>query len=121
MPNINAALLVAQLEQLGVFLKSKRDLALKYNDFFKEINSEFNFVEEPQNAKSNYWLQAIMCSDIKQRDSFLKYTNENGVMTRPVWKLMNELGMFKSAQTTCLDNARYLEERIVNIPSSVRL
>ncbi|RRS31274.1 MAG: aminotransferase DegT [Epsilonproteobacteria bacterium (ex Lamellibrachia satsuma)] len=118
MPNINAALLVAQLEQLDKFLENKRDLASKYEEFFKG-NSEIKFVKEPQNSKSNYWLQAVILKDIDSRDNFLDYTNKNGVMTRPIWKLMNELEMFKDCQCSNLENAKYLEERVVNISSGI--
>jgi aminotransferase in exopolysaccharide biosynthesis len=119
LPNINAALLVAQLENLEKFLDSKRVLAIKYKEFFEK--NGMIFIQEPQNSQSNYWLQAIMLKDKKQRDAFLKFTNKAGIMTRPIWKLMNELEMFKACQTTDLKNAQYLEERIVNIPSSVIL
>jgi len=118
MPNLNAALLVAQLEQLDVFLKSKRELALKYEEFFKD-DKDIDFIKEPNNSKSNYWLQAIIVKDIEKRDEFLDYTNKNGVMTRPIWKLMNELEMFKDCECTSLENSKYLEERVVNISSSV--
>lgn len=118
MPNLNAALLVAQLEQLNGFLNSKRELALKYEEFFKDDES-IDFVVEPSDSKSNYWLQSIIVKDVLQRDKFLDYTNKNGIMTRPIWKLMNELEMFKNSQCTTLDNAKYLEERVVNITSSV--
>jgi aminotransferase in exopolysaccharide biosynthesis len=118
MPNLNAALLVAQLEQLEKFCESKQKLALKYKEFFSTID-EIKFIEEPSNSKSNYWLQAILLKDKTQRDEFLDFTNKNGVMTRPIWRLMNELEMFKDSQCTSLDNAKYLEERIINIPSSV--
>ena len=118
MPNLNAALLVAQLEQLDNFISSKRKLAKKYDEFFLS-NEDITFVKEPKNSKSNYWLQAVIVNDIKNRDEFLEYTNKNGVMTRPIWKLMNELEMFKDAQCTKLDNAKYLEERVINISSSV--
>ncbi len=120
MPNINAALLVAQLEQLDNFLKSKRELAFLYEDFFKKHNF-IEFIKEPENAKSNYWLQAVKFKNRQQRDEFLEYSNKNGVMTRPIWKLMNELDMFASCQKDDLKNAKYLEERVVNIPSSVRI
>ena len=117
MPNLNAALLVAQLEQLNGFLKSKRGLAQKYKEFFSK--NEIRFIEEPKDSKSNYWLQAILLKDKKQRDEFLEFTNKNGVMSRPIWRLMNELEMFKDSQCDDLKNAKYLEERVVNIPSSV--
>ncbi|RXJ83103.1 LegC family aminotransferase [Arcobacter cloacae] len=119
LPNINAALLVAQLEQLEKFLVSKRNLAIKYKEFFTTNN--INFIVEPKDSKSNYWLQAVLLEDENQRNEFLDFTNKNGVMTRPIWKLMNELEMFKDCQKTDLKNAKYLEERVVNIPSSVRL
>lgn len=119
LPNLNAALLVAQLEQLQGFLDNKRELANEYIQFFASNNMQF--IKEPQNAKSNYWLNAILLDDLKQRDEFLEYTNSNGVMTRPVWQLMNKLVMFEDCQADELTNAKYLEDRVVNIPSSVRL
>ena len=120
MPNLNASLLVAQLEQLDRFLESKRDLALKYQEFFDTLDG-IKFVTEPSDAKSNYWLQSVIVEDIDKRDAFLDFTNSHGVITRPIWKLMNELEMFSSCQCSSLDNAKYLEERVINIPSSVRV
>ncbi|WP_193114744.1 LegC family aminotransferase [Sulfurimonas marina] len=120
MPNLNAALLVAQLEQLEKFLESKKKLASIYAEFFSSKNS-IKFISEPVDSSSNYWLQAVMMSTKEERDSFLEFTNNNSVMTRPIWKLMNELQMFQSCQTDGLKNAKFLEERIVNIPSSVRI
>jgi len=117
MPNLNAALLVAQLEKLGVFLTNKRKLADKYENFFK--NTQYLFFKETENCKSNYWLNCITIKNKKQRDLFLEKTNSNGIMTRPVWKLMNQLSMFKDAQCDDLKNAKWLEDRVVNIPSSV--
>lgn len=119
MPNINAALMCAQLEQLDPFIKNKRELAQLYSDFFK--NSEIQFIGEPTHSRSNYWLCAIALPDKKTRDKFLQYTNDNGVMTRPVWELMNKLPMFKNALCGGLSNAEKIQERLVNIPSSVRL
>ena len=118
MPNLNAALLVAQLEQLDDFIKVKRKLAKKYEEFFSS-NDDITFIKEKEGSKSNYWLQGVIVNDIKNRDKFLEYTNKNDVMTRPIWKLMNELEMFKKCQTSTLENAKYIEERVVNIPSSV--
>ncbi|MCW8954537.1 MAG: LegC family aminotransferase [Sulfurimonas sp.] len=120
MPNLNAALLVAQLEKLDDFIDSKRNLALKYEEFFSSIE-DIDFIKEPENSISNYWLQAVIVKDVKNRDDFLDFTNKNGVMTRPIWKLMNELDMFKDCQCSNLENSKYLEQRVVNIPSSVRL
>ena len=119
LPNINAALLVAQLEQLEKFLISKRELAIKYKEFFTTNN--INFIAEPKDSKSNYWLQAVLLNDVNQRNEFLEFTNKNGVMTRPIWQLMNELEMYKDCQKDELKNAKYLEQRVVNIPSSVIL
>lgn len=118
LPNLNAALLVAQLEQLEGFLANKRELAALYEGFFAD--KETRFVTEPQNATSNYWLNAVLLKDKEARDAFLQFTNDNGVMTRPIWTLMNKLEMFKDYQCGDLTNSLYLEERIVNIPSSVR-
>lgn len=120
MPNLNAALLVAQLEQLEGFIKNKRLLADEYDKFFASIDS-VTFVKEPENATSNYWLQALRFESLQTRDTFLKYTNKNGVMTRPLWKLMHELEMFKDCQSDGLENSKYLQQRVVNIPSSVTL
>ena len=119
MPNLNAALIVAQLEQLDGFLKSKRSLAKLYKDFFK--NSDIHFVTDPENAKSNYWLNSIILKNKDQRNLFLDETNSQGIMTRPIWVLMNKLPMFEKAQCGDLTNAKWLEERVVNIPSSVVL
>lgn len=117
MPNLNAALLVAQLEQLDIFLGAKRALAKKYNAFFSQ-SKKFEFIVEPENSKSNYWLNGIILQDLETRNQFLELTNTQDVMTRPIWKLMNELEMFKKCQSGDLKNAKYLEERVVNIPSS---
>lgn len=116
MPNINAALGVAQLEQINKYLGSKRRLAEAYKDFFEK--TEFHFVEEPINSSSNYWLNSIILSDRSERDKFLAYTNKKGVMTRPVWELMNRLSMFRNAQCGDLKNAEWIADRLVNIPSS---
>lgn len=120
MPNLNAALLIAQLEQLDGFIENKRDLALKYYKLFKDYE-DIDFVNEPEHSKSNYWLQAVILKDQKQRDTFLDFTNKKGVMTRPIWKLMNELDLFKNCFCTNLENAKYLEQRVINITSSVRV
>jgi perosamine synthetase len=117
LPNLNAALLVAQLEQLKGFLANKRVLADKYKHFFETQNMQF--ITEPQQATSNYWLNAVLLDNNKQRDSFLEYTNNYGVMTRPIWQLMNKLEMFKNCQADKLVNATFLEERVVNLPSSI--
>lgn len=120
MPNINAALGLAQLEQLSKFLESKRNIAEAYKLFFSEFKSvDINFVVEPTNSKSNYWLNSVLLGSKGERDEFLRYSNENGVMTRPVWTLMNKLPMFSDAQCGDLKNAEHIEDRLVNLPSSV--
>jgi len=119
MPNLNAALLVAQLEKLDGFLRSKRDLSRAYKVFFESSN--MMFLTEPEDSSSNYWLNAVILKDKAERDLFLEETNTKGVMTRPIWTLMNKLEMFKDAHCGVLDNALWLEDRVVNIPSSVRL
>lgn len=117
MPNLNAALGCAQIESLDFFIKQKRLLANTYNDFFKKEG--IIFFTEPENCESNYWLNVIILNDIRDRDSFLKYSNEKKVMTRPVWQLMNRLVMFNQCQKGNLDNAEWFADRVVNIPSSV--
>jgi len=119
MPNLNAALLVAQLEQLDKFLDNKRVLASEYEAFFEK--KDIKFIQEPKGSQSNYWLQAVLLEDENKRNEFLEFTNNQGIMTRPIWRLMNELEMFKECQSTTLENAKYLEQRVVNIPSSVRI
>ena len=119
MPNINAALLVAQLENLSQFLKAKKELTQLYEGFF--ANTNFDLVKEPPYSNSNYWLQAIWVDGEQRRNEFLDFTNKQGVMTRPIWRLMSELDMFCDCQRDVLENAKLLEKRIINIPSSVRL
>ena len=119
LPNLNAALACAQLEQLNAFIENKRELAKIYQSFFRSL--DVSFIKEPMNARSNYWLNAIIMPDPKRRDEFLKATNETGVMTRPIWRLLNKLEMYKDCQTDALENAQWLEDRVVNIPSSVRM
>lgn len=117
MPNINAALGVAQLEQLDKYISNKRHTAQSYSEFFKSIDVEF-FIE-PRNSRSNYWLNIILLEDRSERDEFLKYSNKKGIMTRPTWTLMNKLEMFKDCQKDNLNNAKRLVDRVLNIPSSV--
>ncbi|AEV32395.1 putative PLP-dependent enzyme possibly involved in cell wall biogenesis [Owenweeksia hongkongensis DSM 17368] len=119
MPNINAALLVAQLEQLDSVLENKRETAEAYENFFQNIEG-IKFISEPKHGKSNYWLNTIELTDKETRDEFLKYTNSKSVMTRPAWILMNELPGFKDCQVGDITNSRYLADRLVNIPSSVK-
>ena len=118
MPNINAALALAQLEQLEGFLESKRSLAKEYQSFFKTIGLKFR--TETKNTKANYWLMCVELENKNERDAFLNYTNSNNVITRPIWRLMFRLPMFKDCTRDNQKNAMFLEERIVNIPSSCR-
>ena len=119
MPNINAALACAQLEQLSVYLKSKRKLALDYKSFFTEKGIKFR--TENTNTKANYWLMCIELENKKERDFILKKTNNSNIMTRPIWRLMNELPMYKNCQKDEQKNSYFLQDRILNIPSSVIL
>jgi aminotransferase in exopolysaccharide biosynthesis len=114
--NVTAAIGCAQMESLDLLLKLKRELAEQYKEFFR--NSDFTFFTEPEHCQANYWLNAILTKDRKQRDDLLEYTNKNGVMTRPVWELMNRLPMFTDCQTDRLENSIWLADRVVNIPSS---
>jgi perosamine synthetase len=119
MPNINAALGLAQLEQIESFIKSKRILADLYSDFFKGSNIEY--VKELDESKSNYWLNCIILKDKADRDRFLMQTNDNGIITRPAWQLMNRLSIYNRCETGNLINSNILVDRLVNLPSSVRL
>jgi perosamine synthetase len=128
MPNINAALGLAQLEQLPQFLKFKRNIAKEYKNFFTNVYPSklsypsqpaiITYIPEPTNSTSNYWLNCILLPDRKERDEFLKVSNESGVMTRPVWELMNRLPMFSSSETDDLENSTNIANRLINIPSS---
>lgn len=120
MPNINAALGCAQLENLDRYVENKRETAQIYADFFKNI-PDITFFTEPENCRSNYWLNVVILKDKAAQQEFLEYTNDHGVMTRPVWELMNRLEMFKQCEADGLKNTEWLADRIVNIPSSVRL
>lgn len=114
--NINAALGCAQMESLPKILELKRKLALNYEVFFQQ--TDWKFVTEPEGCTSNYWLNVILAKDKAERDALLEYTNKNGVMTRPIWELMNRLPMFADCQTDGLENSMWLANRVVNIPSS---
>jgi len=119
MPNINAALMCAQLEQLDEFLAGKRELAKLYAEFFSSLGVRFSL--EPKDSCSNYWLNSVIFDNVEERDTFLEYSNSSGVMTRPIWKLMNKLKPYSDSMAGDLSNAEYLEARVVNIPSSVRI
>jgi aminotransferase in exopolysaccharide biosynthesis len=117
MPNLNAALGCAQLENLDVYISKKREIANGYKKFFESIN--ISFFSEPENSFSNYWLNAIFLKDRAERDAFLEYTNSHGIRTRPAWRLMNKLIMFQNCVTGDLSNANEIEDTLVNLPSSV--
>lgn len=118
MPNLNAALACAQLEQLDTFIQKKRDLAHEYHIFFESKGIQFR--TELPNTKANYWLMCLELENKKERDAFLKETNELSVMTRPIWQLIFNSPSYQYFQRDDQSNALYLEQRIVNIPSSVR-
>lgn len=119
MPNINAALGCAQLEQLPSKLKAKRELFLRYESAFKDLKGVQLF-SEPKNCQSNYWLQTLLLDEIesKYRDNLLTVANNSGIMMRPVWVSMNELKPFRDSPSMELTNVKLLSQRIVNIPSS---
>lgn len=114
--NLSAALGCAQMEQLDDFLKSKRYIAEKYNIFFR--NNVIQFFNEPEFSKSNFWLNAVVFENVVIRNFFLEFTNDNNVMTRPIWKLMSDIDIYRNCESADLTNAKWLEERVVNIPSS---
>ena len=120
MPNINAALGCAQLEHLDEFIADKRATAAAYADYFKTMDN-IDFFTEPENCFSNYWLNVVMLKDRDAQQAFLQETNDNGVMTRPIWELMNRLPMFENCEHDSLENTIWFADRVVNIPSSVRL
>jgi perosamine synthetase len=120
LPNLNAALACAQLEQLPKFIDNKRKLASEYAQAFEPIDS-IDFFTEKNGTKANYWLNTILLNNIDERNKFLEQTNNAGVMTRPVWELMSDLEMFKHFESDDLSVSKWLTQRIVNIPSSVRI
>jgi aminotransferase in exopolysaccharide biosynthesis len=119
MPNINAALGCAQMEEIDHILANKRETAEKYKHFFSE-KENIQFFTEPKGSKSNYWLNAVLLNDKEEQLEFLEYTNDHAVMTRPIWELMIKLPMFKDCETDGLQNTVWFADRVVNIPSSVR-
>jgi len=122
LPNINAALGCAQLEQLPGFLARKRRLAERYAAAFEGI-AGLRFVSEPEFARSNYWLNTLLLDEemATARDRLLALTNDAGIMTRPAWTLMHRLPMFSGCPRMDLSIAESLERRIINIPSSAEL
>ncbi|MBA4369358.1 MAG: aminotransferase DegT [Desulfobacterium sp.] len=119
LPNINAAVGCAQMECFAAVLENKRDTAQMYNEFFKNIG--IPFITETKHAKSNYWLNTIVLTDRKERDQFLDYATIRGIQARPVWTLMPSLPMYRHCQCEPIETSQWLEDRLVNIPSSVRM
>lgn len=118
MPNLNAALVCAQLEQLNTFLANKRALAHEYAKFFD--GQKINFRTELEQTQANYWLMCVELENVEERNAFLEATNEAKTMTRPIWQLLYRLPMYQHCYRDAQKNAEFLEQRIVNIPSSVR-
>lgn len=119
MPNLNAAVACAQLEQLPSILDNKRMLAKEYTSYFANVDG-VQHIKEAEGTKANYWLNCVVLNDLDSRNAFLEQTNGSKVMTRPIWKLMNKLPMYEACQCAPLPNAEWLEDRVVNIPSSYR-
>lgn len=117
LPNLNAALGCAQMESLTYFLAQKRQVARQYQAFFAD--TDYQFVDEPAQCQANFWLNAVICPDLRSRDKLLHSTNDANVMTRPVWQLMHQLPAFKHAIRGSLATAEDLAQRLVNLPSSV--
>ncbi|EAL7595544.1 aminotransferase LegC [Campylobacter jejuni] len=117
--NVNAAILLAGLENLEFFLENKRELAKIYKDFFKNHN-KCEFIDEKSNEKSNFWLNTLLFKDENLRDIFLKECLENKIFSRPIWKSLPSLKAFQNCQSDELINTKNLEKRLVNLPSSVR-
>ncbi|EOC7127623.1 aminotransferase LegC [Campylobacter jejuni] len=118
--NINAAILLAGLENLEFFLENKRELAKIYKDFFKNHN-KCKFIDEKSNEKSNFWLNALLFKDEDLRNIFLEECLKNNISIRPVWKSLPSLKAFQNCQSDELINTKKLEKRLVNLPSSVRM
>ncbi|KYG76259.1 aminotransferase in exopolysaccharide biosynthesis [Roseivirga ehrenbergii] len=116
MPNINAAVLAAQLENLDVFIAKKRAIFARYEEELPKLG--FKLKSIPEDTDWNYWLISVECENLKDRNHLLRSTNQGGIMTRPIWKLMYQLPMFKDCYRDDQANAEYLSDRIVNLPSS---
>jgi dTDP-4-amino-4,6-dideoxygalactose transaminase len=119
MPNVNAALGCAQMDRITAILANKRETADKYAQW-GALNG-VSLVRETQGTTANYWLNAMVVDDKAEREEFLTYSNANGVQTRPIWVLMNKLPMYQGSFRDPLPNSEWLEDRVVNLPSSVRL
>ncbi|EIX7963505.1 aminotransferase LegC [Campylobacter coli] len=118
--NINAAILLAGLENLELFLENKRELAKIYKDFFKN-HDKCKFIDEKSNEKSNFWLNTLLFKNENLRNIFLEECLKNNIFVRPVWKSLPSLKAFQNCQSNELINTKKLEKRLVNLPSSVRI
>ncbi|EGQ5601571.1 aminotransferase LegC [Campylobacter jejuni] len=118
--NINAAILLAGLENLELFLENKRELAKIYKDFFKN-HDKCKFIDEKSNEKSNFWLNTLLFKDENLRNIFLEECLQNNIFVRPVWKSLPSLKAFQNCQSNELINTKKLEKRLINLPSSVRI
>lgn len=118
LPNLNAAMAYAQMEQLEKFIADKRKLGENYKTFF--AGSQFHFFEEPSSARSNYWLHVLLAKDLNHRNEALENLNDSKIMSRPSWQLMHRLEMFKNCIKGPLDNSEWIDARLLNIPSSYR-
>ncbi|HED0860740.1 aminotransferase LegC [Campylobacter coli] len=118
--NINAAILLAGLENLELFLENKRELAKIYKDFFKN-HDKCKFIDEKSNEKSNFWLNTLLFKDENLRNIFLEECLKNNIFVRPIWKSLPSLKAFQNCQSNELINTKNLEKRLVNLPSSVRI
>ena len=120
MPNVNAAVGLAQMECLPSFLQDKRELTEKYATFFRDLG--ICFFTEKEDVRSNYWLNSLILEDKAERDQMLTFLNDLGIMCRPIWQPLYTLPAFKEAKHgSSLENVALLADRVVNIPSSVRI
>ena len=119
MPNVNACVALAQLESFSSIVESKKEIFIKYQKFFD--SSSIKLINPNNKDLWNHWLFSVCLENRQERDEFLKYTNENAVMTRPIWNLLFKLPMYQNCFRDDQKNSLYLEERVVNIPSSAKL
>lgn len=120
LPNLNSAVLSAQMENIQMFIENKRETASLYQKFFEDFD-DILFFTEKENCFSNYWLNSIIFEKPEDRNKFLEYSEKNNIQIRPVWILNNKYPMYKNCFSINLENSQYLEDRLINLPSSVRL
>jgi aminotransferase in exopolysaccharide biosynthesis len=119
MTNLNAAIGVAQMENIDFIINNKRETAARYKKFFEGFGMDF--FTEKKDSYSNYWLNVLLVKDRNERNAFLEYTIAEGIITRPAWQLMTDLPMYSGNVRTDLSNAVKLENTIINLPSSIRI